>query len=256
MGRWSWGWESRLESASSWNITPEWAPRKWRSNNSSFPIVTRLWWHGILAISVTSLARYVCPFLHYLGGYIYIISGLTGLTETWACWFWTMVLSIVPCEGIEKKQKMKATWTLKTITGSRCNMSCELVFGWRHAGSICELPGYIDEHHRRSGFFQRGKRSSPPTQHFSLQILLHLHTQWHPRTTEASNRLSGTAIRIRRCNSRSCCLRSPLHATQFLELESGDLGTFLWPNFLCISFRSSSFLAPSRKNSPKKNETQ
>jgi hypothetical protein len=30
----------------------------------------------------------------------------------------------------------------------------------------------------------------------------------------------------------------------------------LWPNFLCISFRSSSFLAPSRKNSPKKNETQ
>ncbi|KAH8935920.1 hypothetical protein BDL97_17G056100 [Sphagnum fallax] len=39
-------------------------------------------------------------------------------------------------------------------------------------GSVCELPGYIDEHHRRSGFLQRGKRSSsPPTQHLSLQIL-------------------------------------------------------------------------------------
>ncbi|CAK9265117.1 unnamed protein product [Sphagnum jensenii] len=38
--------------------------------------------------------------------------------------------------------------------------------------SVCELPGDIDEHHRRSGFLQRGKRSSsPPTQHLSLQIL-------------------------------------------------------------------------------------
>ncbi len=138
-------------------------------------------------------------------------------------------LSIVPCDRIEKEQEIKARWTLKSITGSGCNMSCELV--WVHAGSICELPGYIDEHHRRSGVLQRGKRSSPPTQHFSIQILLHVHTHWHSRTTEASNCVSSIALRIRGCNSRSCCLRSPLHATQFLELESGDFGTFFWPKF-------------------------
>ncbi|CAK9210423.1 unnamed protein product [Sphagnum troendelagicum] len=86
-------------------------------------------------------------------------------------------------------------------------------------GSVCELPRYIDEHYRRSGFLQRGMRSSPPTQHLSLQILLHIYTHWHPRTTKASNCLTGTALRIRGCNSGSRCLPSPHHITPFLELS-------------------------------------
>ncbi|CAM6011642.1 unnamed protein product [Sphagnum balticum] len=89
-----------------------------------------------------------------------------------------------------------------------------------HAGSVCELPGYIDEHHRRSGFLQRGNSSSPPTHHLSLQILLHnLHSL---ASQNYQKHLTASVVppsRIRGCNSRIRYLPSPLHITQFLELS-------------------------------------
>ncbi len=165
MGRWSWGWESRLESASSWSITLEWAPRKWRVNSSSFPIVTRLWWHGILAISVTSLARYVCPFLPYLGGYIhkfrsnriYRNMGMLILNNGLVVRRTQKDLSIVPCEGNEKKQEIKATWTLTKITGSGCNMSCELVFGGCMQGPFVNYQDTLMSITGGVGFFREAR---------------------------------------------------------------------------------------------------
>jgi hypothetical protein len=70
-----------------------------------------------LAISVISLARYVCPFLHYLGGYIhkfranrvYRNKGVLILNNGLVVRRAQKDLSIVPCEGIEKKQEIKAT---------------------------------------------------------------------------------------------------------------------------------------------------
>jgi hypothetical protein len=70
-----------------------------------------------LAISVTSLARYVCPFLQYLGEYIHKFRA-NRIDRNMAIWILNnglvvrrtqKDLSIVPCEGIEKKQEMKAT---------------------------------------------------------------------------------------------------------------------------------------------------
>ncbi len=66
-------------------------------------------------------------------------------------------LSIVRCEGIKKKQKIKATWTFKTITGSGCNMSCELVLGGCMQGPFVNYQDTLMSITGGVGFFREAR---------------------------------------------------------------------------------------------------
>ncbi len=66
-------------------------------------------------------------------------------------------LSIVPCEGIEKKQEIKATWTLKTITGSGSNMSFELVLGGCMQGPFVNYQDTLMSITGGVGFFREAR---------------------------------------------------------------------------------------------------
>ncbi len=66
-------------------------------------------------------------------------------------------LSIVPCKGTEKKQNIKATWTLKTITGSACNTTCELAFGGCIQGAFVNYQDTLMSITGGVGFFREAR---------------------------------------------------------------------------------------------------
>jgi hypothetical protein len=82
--------------------------------------------------------------------------------------------------------------------------------------TLMSTTGAVDFFKEARGVVVRLHNISP------LSNSLHIYTHWHPRTTKASNCLSGTALRIPAASipeAVAACHRSRLHITQFLELS-------------------------------------